>query len=134
VRVSKRTLALAAALAVLAPVLAAALLLLRQVPAARGNPEHGRDIFLQRGCTSCHTIRAIGIEQAWWSHMIALDLSRVATVAATREPGMSAEAYIRESIADPAAYTVPGSMATMPPNLASGDDLDDVVAFLLQQQ
>ena len=48
----------------------------------------------------------------------------------------TAEAYIRESITHPNAFVVPGfpSPSPMPPGLVAGQDLNDLVAFLLTQR
>ncbi len=52
-------------------------------------------------------------------------------------PGLSAEEYLRESIVDPAAYTVDGYFADAMPKvykiLLSEEDVDGLVAFLLTQ-
>jgi cytochrome c551/c552 len=96
-----------------------------------GNPERGKQLFTQRGCGACHVLAAVpGAVGATGP-----ELNQIATVAATRKPGVDAEAYIRESIVNPAAFTAPGFPAgVMPANLVTGQDLDDVVALLLQQQ
>jgi cytochrome c551/c552 len=86
---------------------------------------------VQRGCVGCHTLE--GVPGAVGK--VGPELTHVATNAATREPGKDAEAYIRESISNPTAFTVPGfPTGVMPPNLVTGKDLDDVVAFLLQHK
>ena len=49
---------------------------------------------------------------------------------------MSAEEYLRESIVDPAAYSVEGFADSMPKGLRillSEEDIDNLVAFLLTQ-
>jgi hypothetical protein len=52
-------------------------------------------------------------------------------------PGLSAEEYLRESIVDPAAYSVEGYFADAMPKgfeiLLSEEDIDNLVAFLLTQ-
>lgn len=64
------------------------------------------------------------------------DLNGIGAAAASRRPNMTAEAYIRESIENPNAYLVPDSAwpATMPAGLAFGQELNDMVAFLLSQR
>lgn len=62
-------------------------------------------------------------------------LAGVATRAETRISGLSAEAYIRNSILEPGAYTVEGFPAEIMPRTLkdelSPDDLEAVVAYLL---
>jgi len=61
-------------------------------------------------------------------------LAGIATLAATRVPGMSAEEYIRESILHPDAHIVPGFDNKMPSYISEGlspQDIDDLVGFLM---
>lgn len=92
---------------------------------AGGSPERGQGVFQQAGCIGCHTITGIS------SGTIGPNLNQIGSTAATRKAGMSAEAYIRESIQNPSAFVVPGFANQMPPGLASGENLDHLVAFLL---
>ncbi len=93
----------------------------------KGNIDHGKQLFTAKGCAGCHTIAdipgAVG--------KVGPELTHIGTVAATRKPGMDAEAYIRESIEQPAAFIAPGFTNDMPTGLASGSDEDDLVAMLL---
>jgi mono/diheme cytochrome c family protein len=61
----------------------------------------GRIVFNQLGCPACHTIEGVS------TGPIGPELTHVATNAATRVEGMTAEEYIRESILDPAAFISP---------------------------
>jgi hypothetical protein len=47
---------------------------------------------------------------------------------------MDAAAYIRESIENPTAFVAPGFAPAMPPGLAQGAEVDDLVAYLLTRQ
>jgi mono/diheme cytochrome c family protein len=61
----------------------------------------GRLVFVQLGCIACHTIEGVSVG------VVGPDLTHVATNAAERVEGMSAEEYIRESILDPAVFISP---------------------------
>src|SRR5687768_15506069 len=101
-------------------------------PAGPGDVDRGRQVFQSKGCGGCHTVSgttgAVGTNGP--------NLNGIGTAAATRKPNTAAEAYIRESIDNPNAFIVPDSSwpAAMPPGLATGQDLNDVVAFLLSQR
>lgn len=95
---------------------------------ATGSPERGQAFFVgQGGCGTCHAID--GVPGAVGT--IGPPLTDIAEVAATRKPGMTADAYIRESEQNPNAFVAPGFQAVMPPGLATGQNLEDVIAFLL---
>jgi hypothetical protein len=60
------------------------------------------------------------------------ELSALPQVAGTRRPGLSAEAYVRESIRQPRAFRVPGFTDIEMPTLPLTDqELDTLVDFLL---
>jgi mono/diheme cytochrome c family protein len=114
----------------------------KQLPA--GNAAHGEQIFNQQAkqasgtnapCMACHSLVPNEVKTG-------PSLAGVATRAASREPGKTAEQYIRESIQQPNAYIVPDNPAfkgangksLMPEglgNLMSDQDLADLVAYLL---
>lgn len=85
------------------------------------------------GCLLCHKITEQG-------NMRAPDLRGVGARAASRIPGMSAEAYLTESLVDPAAYVVKEfaaaggltimPVATQPPADLSPTELKALVAYL----
>jgi cytochrome c2 len=98
-----------------------------------GDPERGKDIFFassigqSAGCRVCHSIK-------FGEKKVGPSLAGIATRAATRIPGMSAEAYIRQSIEDPGAYVVEGFPNVMLPDMAeklSDQDMEDLIAFLM---
>jgi cytochrome c1 len=91
----------------------------------------GRQLFAAEPYARCH--RLDGVPAA--AGTVGPDLSRVAIAAAQRKPGMSAEAYLRESIVAPAAFTVPGYPRAVMPTLALDEQqVSDLVAFLLTRQ
>lgn len=96
-------------------------------PRATDPLARGRQVYREKNCASCHRI---GDEGATTGP----PLTHIATVAETRQPGLSAEAYVRQSILDPGAYIVPGYPDTMPRGQARGlspEDFDDLVRYLL---
>lgn len=91
--------------------------------------ERGRALFYAKGCVGCH--RKAGEQN---TVPVGPDLTGLADRAAARKPGMSAEAYVRESIRTPGAFIAPGfSTATfsMPDLGLSDDEIATVTAFLL---
>lgn len=91
----------------------------------------GLRVFVASGCGACHTLQ--GVPGA--AGTVGPNLSDVATNAATRKPGTSAEDYIRESVQNPTVFVVPGFQPVMPPGLVSNPtDLNNLVEFLLQQK
>jgi mono/diheme cytochrome c family protein len=89
----------------------------------------GEQLFTSRPCASCHTLDGIA------RGTVGPDLSHVGSVAAHRKPDSSAEDYLRESIVDPDAFTVPGySRGIMPRIPLEPRQVDDLVAFLRTRQ
>ena len=92
--------------------------------------------FAKSGCAGCHTIP--GVPNA--VGQVGPDLSAIGAVAGERKAGFDAEAYIRESIIDPAALIAPSCPNgdcpenVMLPNFAerlTGAEIDNIVAYLL---
>ena len=85
-------------------------------------------------CQQCHRIEGVpGAEGT-----LGPDLTNIATLAATRKPGMSADEYIRESIVDPEAFvpsdvegSTPGLMTPVITDGLTTEQVDALVAFLL---
>lgn len=79
-------------------------------------------------CSRCHSASGDSI-------VVGPSLAGIATRGAARIQGMDAEAYIRDSILNPTAYTVEGfPEGVMPANLTEAippTDLDALVAYLL---
>jgi mono/diheme cytochrome c family protein len=91
-------------------------------------PSAGLDVFKGPvGCTSCHTLEGVS------SGTVGPDLSHVATEAATRVQGMSAEDYIRQSIEDPTSFLTPEYSPSMPKlqQHLTDQEYEDLVKFLL---
>ena len=96
-----------------------------------GDAVHGEDIF-KRGlgdappCTSCHALGSSAFS-------LAPKLQGISQRAGQRVPGMSAEAYLLQSIIDPAAFVVSGYRNIMYPQFGeklSQQDLADLIAYL----
>ena len=80
------------------------------------------------GCRICHSLDA-GVV------LVGPSFGGIATRAATRVPGLSAEEYLRQSILEPNAYVVDGfpegQMLQNFGELLTEEDIDNLVAFLL---
>jgi len=90
----------------------------------------GQKKFQEYGCQACHAIS----KYTWATGTEGPNLDRMAEIAGTRVPGMSAETYLRESVRDPAAYVVDGygpNMGGYPLTMMPEDDLDAVVTFMM---
>lgn len=90
----------------------------------------GRQLYRKLDCGRCHFIDGQG-------GRLGPELTHIGTAAVEREPGMSAEDYIRESIFSPGAYVVPGYNDVMPRGLARTlppGDLDALVRFLASHE
>ena len=84
---------------------------------------HGRDIFLSGSCVLCHTIRgagAFGHKAPDLTHLASRRMIAAATLPNT--PG-----HLAGWIVDPQRIK-PGTR--MPPNVLTGDDLNDLVSYL----
>jgi mono/diheme cytochrome c family protein len=101
-----------------------------------GDPvERGMALFVSKGCGGCHAIE--GLEGA--AGQVGPALTNIATIAATRVEGETAEDYIHTSIVNPAAYLVQECPAgpcapVMPQNYGeqlATQELDDIVTYLL---
>lgn len=92
----------------------------------------GKAFFASGACLACHMLS--GVPSA--TGTIGPKLDGIGTSGASRKPGVTAEAYIRESLVDPQAFIAPGFTAPspMPANQATGKDLDNLIAFLLSQK
>ena len=89
----------------------------------------GQQVFIGEGrCSSCHSL-------APNTTIVGPTLANIATTAATRIPGLSAEQYLLQSILLPDAYKPTGFENTqMDSSLAkqlSSQQVDDVIRYLL---
>lgn len=111
--------------------------------ASAGDAENGRQLYLNEGgCGACHTIE--GVEGA--TGQVGPDHTHMATKAEelAQELGLSGpREYLRQSIVEPNAHvsedcpTGPCTPGTMPANFDdqfSEEQINDIVAFLMQQQ
>lgn len=97
-------------------------------PVATDPVARGRQIYRTSGCVSCHDGSLFNVFRP-----VGPPLDDIGLVGGNREPGMSAEDYLRQSITDPGAYLVPGYPDSMPRGLArdlSPEDLAALVAYL----
>ena len=96
--------------------------------AARGEMLFNGQVNGQFACSACHGVFEGQVTTC-------PNIVGLATRAASRIPGYSAETYIRESIVSPNAYLVEGYTAgIMPQNFAetmTAQQLDDILAFLM---
>ena len=84
----------------------------------------GSQVFVSKGCSGCHAIDRMVVGPA---------LGGIATRGSELKPGLSAEAYIRESIEVPGAFVVDGFANVMPPlrGAMSDEEFEALVAYLL---
>ena len=90
----------------------------------------GKEIFTAAGCGSCHALADAGT-----SGDAGPSLDDLAANAARREPGTSAEEYVRESLLEPDAFTVQGFQAGVMPSYEGRleeEQVDALVEYLLR--
>jgi mono/diheme cytochrome c family protein len=87
----------------------------------------GARLLQSKGCIGCHVIGG-GV-----GGQTGPNLAQVQTVADSRQPGTSAEEYLRQSILQPTAFVVPGYPPVMPSfqGQLSDQELSQIVAYLL---
>jgi len=93
----------------------------------------GKQVFMSSGCASCHTLADAGA-----SGNVGPKLDDLAAQAAKfgKQRGQTPAEYVKQSIASPRAFTVPGfPKNVMPTNYKSqlsDDELDALVEYLLR--
>jgi mono/diheme cytochrome c family protein len=90
----------------------------------------GKQIFVGAGCGSCHRLADAGT-----NGNIGPPLDDLASEAGDREPGTSAEDYVRQSLLDPDAFTVEGFQAGVMPGYEGRLDeeqLRELVSYLVE--
>jgi mono/diheme cytochrome c family protein len=100
------------------------------VSASANDVERGRSLFHAKGCIACHHKG----DEKGTTAAIGPDLTGLAQRAGDRKPGMSAKAYVYESIRMPSAFIVPGSQGGtfgMPDLGLTDEEIDAISAFLL---
>jgi cbb3-type cytochrome oxidase cytochrome c subunit len=95
---------------------------------ARSQAVDGRNVFLTKGCTSCHSLAGVST-----TGQIGPDLTGLADRAGDRVEGLEAEDYIRQSVLDPEAFVVEGFSPLMPTLPLDTEELDALVEFLLAE-
>jgi cytochrome c oxidase subunit 2 len=87
----------------------------------------GALLFQAKGCSGCHTI--VGVTEI---ASIGPDLTHLSEAAGGRIAGMSARAYVTQSIRQPQAFTVQGFPPDLMPTFELSDSqVESLVAFLL---
>lgn len=90
----------------------------------------GADLFRAKGCATCHD--GPDTESTF---DVGPDLTELALVAPSREPGLSPEDYVRRSITNPDYVIVPGynedGMSSMPALPISAAEVEALVEYLL---
>jgi sulfur oxidation c-type cytochrome SoxX len=81
----------------------------RLASAGLAQAKTGDQIFTAAGCAGCHQFKPAGS-----TGNIGPSLDELASAAGNREPGTSAEEYIRQSLTDPGAFLVEGYSNAMP--------------------
>ena len=114
----------AAATATTAPDVPAATTAPEPTQAPAGDAGNGESLYTANGCSGCHST---GTDK-----IIGPGLAGVLQRAATRVEGMSAEAYIEQSIRDPGAFVVSDFSNVMPTTFDSlpDSDIQDLIAYL----
>lgn len=94
-------------------------------PPAADPVARGRQVYRALGCASCHEGSLFNLFRP-----VGPPLDHAGRVAAERVPGLSADDYLRQSVADPGAYLVPGYPDSMPRGLAKDLSPADLAALL----
>jgi mono/diheme cytochrome c family protein len=89
----------------------------------------GEQIFTAAGCAGCHTFAPAGSNGT-----IGPNLDELAAAADQREPGKSAEEYVRESLTNPEAFLAEGFGNAMPSyeGRLTDEQIQALVDYLLQ--
>ena len=92
----------------------------------------GRAVFAAKGCGTCH----LGPDPAARTVQVGPNLADLSARAGRSRPGLSAEAFVRQSILEPAAFLSPnpdGSPTWSMPKLAvDAAEADALVRYLLE--
>jgi mono/diheme cytochrome c family protein len=91
----------------------------------------GRRVFVDMGCAGCHALEGLSVST------IGPPLTNIATVAATRQPDLTAEEYIRQAILFPRMFMVEGYPDIMPVDFGdrmTDQQFEDLIFLLMQQE
>ena len=114
----------------LAGVLATATVAVYRVPVAEipeAAQQPGALLFQAKGCSGCHTIAGVAE-----SASVGPNLTHLASVANERVVGLTATAYVIQSIREPGAFTVEGfGVGVMPTFDLTDVEVEKLVEFLL---
>jgi cytochrome c2 len=90
----------------------------------------GEEVFAGGICITCHKVAGVATTVG----VLGPELTNIGTVAVSRVSGLSAEAYIRQSIEEPAAYIVDTYQALMPAGLEdtiSPEEYELLIGYLV---
>jgi mono/diheme cytochrome c family protein len=97
-------------------------------PQAQGDPQAGRQVFLDKGCGGCHMFEPAGGAASGTTGPALNDLQMLAEGA-----GQPLEEFVRSSITQPDAYVEQGfPEGVMPAWSGTEEELNNLVAFLTQ--
>lgn len=117
--------------------------LLSSCGGAAGDPERGRQLYLQQtigasgapGCITCHSLEEGRVLVGPSHARVARRAAQVVSDGSYQGSGQTAADYLRESILDPDAYVVPGFDANLMyenyREALTDEQIDDLVAYLL---
>jgi nitric oxide reductase subunit C len=99
-------------------------------PGAASDPAAAGKALFSRFCATCHSLQPDVV-------IVGPSLAGVASRAASRVPGKTAEEYLRTSIVYPGDFVVPGFQNVMQKNFGdvlTVEQIDSLIAFLMAQQ
>ena len=101
----------------------------RLASAGLAQAKTGEQIFTAAGCAGCHQFAPAGS-----TGNIGPSLDDLASAAGDREPGKSAEEYVRESLTDPSAFLTEGFGDAMPSfeGRLTDEQIQALVDYLLE--
>ena len=93
-----------------------------------GDAVKGQVVFNSKGCGGCHSVTSAAQSPS----PVGPGLMGIGTRAGTRKAGVTADAYLRESVLTPSAFVVTGFTAGVMPTLFTSADADFVnqIAYL----
>ena len=118
-------------------ILAAAMVASGGAPSGVGDPEIGEEIYRtnledepgRHACSECHSLGQSG--------PFGPSFQGISEIAGERVAGMTAEEYLRESIANPSAFIVEGYHDNLMPKvygeILSEEEINHLIAFMLSQ-